>query len=53
MLISVRAPHRAGWLSMSGVDVIVYSWLKGLAGTSNRRMSVDNIHAFLISVYVC
>ena len=48
MLISVHAPHRAGGLSISGVDVIVYSWLKGLAGTSIWRISVDNIHAFFV-----
>jgi len=27
MLISVHAPYRAGGVSISGVDVIVYSWL--------------------------
>ena len=46
MLISVYAPHRAGGLSISGVDVIVYSWLKGLAGTSIWRISVNNVRAF-------
>ena len=52
MLISVRAPHRAGGLNISGVDVIVYSWLKGLAGTSIWRISVDNIHAFVVCISV-
>ena len=52
MLISVRAPHRAGGLNISGVDVIVYSWLKGLAGTSIWRISVDNIHAFFVYVWI-
>ena len=33
MLISVRAPHRAGGLSISGVDVIVYSYRIGFART--------------------
>ena len=28
MLISVRAPRRAGGLNISGVDVIVYSWIR-------------------------
>ena len=50
MLISVRAPHRAGGLSISGVDVIVYSWLRVLLEPEKRRMSVDNIHAFCMSV---
>ncbi|GEM_PF-6392258 len=34
MYYLVFARHRVGGLSISGVDVIVYSWLKGLAGTS-------------------
>ena len=53
MLISVRAPHRAGGLNISGVDVIVYSWIRVISGTSLRRISVDNVRAFLMSVYVC
>ena len=40
MLYSVLARIWAGGLNISGVDVIVYSWFKGLAGTSmveNKR----------------
>ena len=45
MLYSVLA-RRAGWLYISGVDIIVYSWFKGLAGTSMWRISVNNVRAF-------
>ena len=51
MLISVRARRRVGGLNISGVDVIVYSWIRVISGTSLRRMSVDNIHAYF--VYPC
>ena len=47
MLISVRAPHRAGGLSISGVDVIVYSWLRVLLEPEKRRISVNNVRAFV------
>ena len=40
-----------GGAYISGVDVIVYSWLKGLAGTSIWRMSVNNVHAFYYMVH--
>ena len=36
-----------GRVSISGVDVIVYSWFKGLAGTSMWRISVNNVRAFV------
>lgn len=49
MLYSVLA-RRAGWLYISGVDIIVYSWFKGLAGTSMWRISVNNVRAFLVYV---
>ena len=53
MLISVRAPHRAGGLSISGVDVIVYSWLRVISGTSTWRISVNNVRAFVLYICVC
>jgi len=48
MLYISPRPYWAGGLNISGVDVIVYSWFKGLAGTSMWRMSVNNVRAFLV-----
>ena len=46
LYISLR-PNWAGGLSISGVDVIVCSCWKGLSGTSLRRISVNNVRAFV------
>ena len=48
MLYISPRPYWAGGLNISGVDVIVYSWFKGLAGTSMWRISVNNVRAFVV-----
>jgi len=50
MYYLVFARHRVGGLSISGVDVIACSWLKVLLEPEKRRMSVDNIHAFIFAL---
>ena len=51
MLISVHA-LLGGRVSISGVDVIVYSWLKVLLEPEKRRISVNNVRAFVFILSV-
>ena len=40
-------------VSISGVDVIVYSWLRVISGTSTWRISVNNVRAFVVFYAEC